>query len=147
LYFCPRELIMGRIIGIDYGTKRIGLAITDPLCIFASPLKTVRTNEFDSFIEEFSKIESIDEFVIGYPVTLNNKASESVKYVNPFIKKIEKSFPGKPVHLVDERFTSGMALKTMVEGGVRKKQRQDKAMVDKISAAIILQSFLDKRQK
>ena len=138
---------MGRIIGIDYGTKRIGLAITDPLCIFASPLKTVRTNEFDSFIEEFSKIESIDEFVIGYPVTLNNKASESVKYVNPFIKKIEKSFPGKPVHLVDERFTSGMALKTMVEGGVRKKQRQDKAMVDKISAAIILQSFLDKRQK
>ena len=138
---------MGRIIGIDYGTKRIGLAITDPLCIFASPLKTVRTNEFDSFIEEFSKIDSIDEFVIGYPVTLNNKASESVKYVNPFIKKIEKSFPGKPVHLVDERFTSGMALKTMVEGGVRKKQRQDKAMVDKISAAIILQSFLDKRQK
>ena len=138
---------MGRIIGIDYGTKRIGLAITDPLCIFASPLKTVRTSEFDSFIEEFSKIESIDEFVIGYPVTLNNKASESVKYVNPFIKKIEKSFPGKPVHLVDERFTSGMALKTMVEGGVRKKQRQDKAMVDKISAAIILQSFLDKRQK
>jgi len=138
---------MGRIIGIDYGTKRIGLAITDPLCIFASPLKTVRTNEFDSFIEEFSKIESIDEFVIGYPVTLNNKASESVKYINPFIKKIEKSFPGKPVHLVDERFTSGMALKTMVEGGVKKKQRQDKAMVDKISAAIILQSFLDKRQK
>lgn len=138
---------MGRILGIDFGTKRIGLAITDPLRIFASPLKTVRTSEFDSFIEEFSKTESIEEFVIGYPVTLNNIASESVKYINPFIKKIEKSFPGRQVHLVDERFTSGMALKTMIEGGVKKKQRQDKAMVDKISASIILQSFLDKRQK
>ena len=86
---------MGRILGIDYGKKRIGLAITDPLCIFASPLKTVRTSEFDSFIEEFLKTESIEEFVIGYPVTLNNKASESVKYINPFIRKIEKSVPGK----------------------------------------------------
>ncbi len=137
---------MGRILGIDYGTKRIGLAITDPLCIFASPLKTVRTSEFDEFIKEYLKTEYIEEFVIGYPVTLNNKASESVKYINPFIKKIEKSFPGKPVHLVDERFTSGMALKTMIEGGVKKKKRQDKAMVDKISASIILQAFLDTRQ-
>jgi putative holliday junction resolvase len=137
---------MGRILGIDYGTKRIGLAITDPLRIFASPLKTVRTSEFDEFIKEYLKTESIEEFVIGYPVTLNNKASESVRYINPFIKKIEKLFPGKPVHLVDERFTSGMALKTMIEGGVKKKKRQDKAMVDKISASIILQAFLDTRQ-
>jgi len=137
---------MGRILGIDYGTKRIGLAITDPLRIFASPLKTVSTSEFDEFIKEYLKTESIEEFVIGYPVTLNNKASESVRYINPFIKKIEKLFPGKPVHLVDERFTSGMALKTMIEGGVKKKKRQDKAMVDKISASIILQAFLDTRQ-
>jgi putative Holliday junction resolvase len=137
---------MGRILGIDFGTKRIGLAVTDPLQIFASPLKTVRTSEFDSFIEEFLKTESIEEFVIGYPVTLNNKASESVKYIDPFIRKIKKSFPGKPVHLVDERFTSAMALRTMVEGGVKKKERQDKAMVDKISASIILQTFIDTRQ-
>jgi len=137
---------MGRILGIDFGTKRIGLAVTDPLQIFASPLKTVKNNEFYDFIIEYLKTESIDEFVIGYPVKLNNKASESVKYINPFIRKIEKSFPGKPVHLVDERFTSGMALRTMIEGGVKKKDRQDKALVDKISAAIILQSFLDKRQ-
>jgi putative Holliday junction resolvase len=136
---------MGRILGIDFGTKRIGLALTDPLEIFASPLKTVKTSEFDSFLQEFLKTESIEEFVIGYPVTLNNKASVSVNYINPFIKKIEKAFPGKPVHLVDERFTSGMALKAMIEGGVRKKDRQDKSMVDKISASIILQSFLDKR--
>jgi len=138
---------MGRILGIDFGTKRIGLAVTDPLRIFASPLKTVKNYEFDDFIKEYLKTESIEEFVIGYPVKLNNKASESVKYIDPFIRKLEKLFPGKPVHLVDERFTSGMALKTMIEGGVKKKQRRDKAMVDKISASIILQSFLDKRQK
>jgi putative holliday junction resolvase len=138
---------MGRILGIDFGTKRIGLAVTDPLQIFASPLKTVKNHEFDDFIKEYVQTESIEEFVIGYPVKLNNKASESVKYINPFIKKIKKSFPGKPVHLVDERFTSGMAIKAMIEGGVKKKDRQDKSMVDKISAAIILQSFLDGRQK
>jgi putative holliday junction resolvase len=138
---------MGRILGIDYGTKRIGLAVTDPLQIFASPLKTVRNHEFDDFLKELLKTESVDEFVIGYPVTLNNKPSESVKYIRQFIEKLEKLYPGKQVHLVDERFTSGMALKTMIEGGVGKKKRQDKAMVDKISASIILQSFLDKRQR
>jgi putative Holliday junction resolvase len=138
---------MGRILGIDYGTKRIGLAVTDPLKIFASPLKTVKTHEFDKFLKEYSTTESIEEFVIGYPVTLNNKPSESVKYINPFIKKLERMFPGKPVHKVDERFTSGMALQTMIEGGVKKKERQDKAMVDKISASIILQSFLDSRRQ
>lgn len=138
---------MGRILGIDFGTKRIGLAVTDPLQIFASPLKTVKNNEFDDFIKEYLKTESIEEFVIGYPVTLNNQASESVKYINPFIKKLKKLFPGIPVNRVDERFTSGMALKTMIEGGVKKEDRRDKAMIDKISASIILQSFLDKRQK
>jgi putative holliday junction resolvase len=136
---------MGRILGIDFGTKRIGLAVTDPLQIFASPLKTVRNHEFDDFINEYVKTESIEEFVIGYPVTLNNKASESVKYIKPFIKKLKKLFPGIPVTRVDERFTSGMALKTMIEGGVKKRDRRDKSMVDRISASIILQSFLDKR--
>jgi len=138
---------MGRILGIDYGRKRIGLAISDPLSIFASPLKTVSNNEFDSFLAEFLKTEQVSEFVIGYPVQLNNQPSESVKYINPFIRKLEKAFPEKPVHLIDERFTSGMAMKTMIEGGVKKKERQDKAMIDKISASIILQSFLDRRQK
>ncbi len=138
---------MGRILGIDYGRKRIGLAITDPLGIFASPLKTVRNDEFDSFLSEFMKTEQVDAFVIGYPVKMNNQPSESVNYVNPFVKKLEKSFPGKPIHLVDERFTSGMALRTMIDGGIKKKERQDKSMVDRISASIILQSFLEKRQK
>jgi len=136
---------MGRILGIDFGTKRIGLAVTDPLKIFASPLKTIKNHEFDQFLDEFMKTESVEEFVVGFPLQMNNQPSKSVKYLNPFIKKIKKLFPDKPVHLVDERFTSGMALKTIINGGVSKKGRQDKSLVDKISAAIILQSYLDKK--
>jgi len=145
LYFCALIKIMGRIIGIDYGTKRIGLAVTDPLKIFASPLVTVKTNEFYRFIEDYLKNEDIDEFVVGYPVQLNNMPSESVKYIDPFLKRLKKIFPEKPVHLVDERFTSKIAFQTMIEGGVKKKGRKDKSMVDNISASIILQSFLDSR--
>ena len=136
---------MGRILGIDYGKKRIGLAVTDPLQIFASPLNTVSPAEFDIFINEYLKKEEIDDFVIGYPVQMNNQPSESVKDINPFIKKLRKKFPGKLIHLVDERFTSKIAMQTMIEGGVKKKERQNKSMIDKISASIILQSFLDSR--
>jgi putative Holliday junction resolvase len=138
---------MGRIIGIDYGIKRIGLAVTDPMQIFASPLITVSPDEFDNFIEGYLKTEEVDAFVIGYPVQMNNQPSESVKYINPFIKKIKKAFPGKHIHLADERFTSQMAFRTMIDGGVKKRDRQDKSMVDRISASIILQSFLDNRSK
>jgi len=136
---------MGRIIGIDYGIKRIGLAVTDPMQIFASPLITVSPNEFDNFIEGYLKTEEVDAFVIGYPLQMNNQPSESVKYINPFIKKLKKTFPEKHIHLVDERFTSQMAFRIMIDGGVKKRDRQDKSMVDKISASIILQSFLDNR--
>jgi putative Holliday junction resolvase len=136
---------MSRILSIDYGTKRIGLAVTDPLQIFASPLITVSPKEFDSFISEYLKKEEVDDFVIGYPVQMNNQPSESVNYINPFIKKLKKTYPEKNIHLVDERFTSHMAFRTMIDGGVKKRDRQDKSMVDKISAAIILQSFLDSR--
>lgn len=136
---------MGRILGIDYGKKRIGLAITDPLQIFASPLNTVSPRDFDNFINEFLMSEQIDSFVIGYPVQLNNNPSESVKYIDPFIKRLKKRFPEKPVHLIDERFTSQIAFRSMIDGGVKKKARQNKMMVDMISASIILQSFLDKR--
>ncbi len=136
---------MGRILAIDYGTKRIGLAVTDSLQIFASPLNTVSPNEFDNFISGYLKTEEVEAFVIGYPVQMNNLPSESIKYINPFIKKLKKAFPEKHIHLVDERFTSQMALRTMIDGGVKKRDRQDKSMVDKISASIILQSFLDNR--
>ena len=136
---------MGRIIGIDYGLKRIGLAVTDPLQMFASPLTTVSPGEFDKFILDYLKKNEIDAFVIGYPVQMNNQPSESVVYINPFIKKLKKTYPGKNIFLADERFTSQMALRTMIDGGVKKKDRQDKSMVDKISASIILQSFLDNK--
>lgn len=136
---------MGRIIGIDYGKKRIGLAVTDPLQIFASPLDTVNPDSFFTFIEDYLKTEIIDAFVIGYPVQMNNKPSESVKQIDPFIKKLKRIFPGKPVYLADERFTSQMAMKTMIDGGVKKSGRRDKSLVDKISASIILQSYLDNR--
>ena len=136
---------MGRIIGIDYGVKRIGLAVTDPLKIFASPLITVSPGEFDNYIKDYLKTDEVDAFVIGYPVQMNNQPSVSVTYINPFIKKLKKTYPEKHIYLADERFTSQMAIRTMVEGGVKKKGRLDKSMVDKISASIILQSFLDNR--
>lgn len=136
---------MGRIIGVDYGQKRIGLAVTDPLQIFASPLTTVSPAEFDNFIIEYLRNNEVDAFVIGYPVQMNNQPSESVIHINPFIKKLKRTYPNKHIHLADERFTSQMALRTMIDGGVKKKDRQDKSMVDKISASIILQSFLDTR--
>ncbi len=136
---------MGRIIGVDYGLKRIGLAVTDPLQIFASPLITVNQEEFYNYINDYMKKNEVEAFVIGYPVQMNNKPSESVAYINPFIKKLKRTFPEKYIYLADERFTSRMALKTMITGGVKKKDRQDKSMVDKISASIILQSYLDTR--
>lgn len=138
---------MGRLLGIDFGTKRIGLAITDPLGIFAFPLKTVRSSEFDGFLSDYMGKESIDAFVVGYPLQMNNKPSESVKYIKPFIKKLEKNYPSVPVYLADERFTSQMALRSMIEGGVRKNERKNKELIDRTSAAIILQSFLDKKDK
>jgi putative Holliday junction resolvase len=142
-YFCSLKKVMGRIMAIDYGTKRIGLAITDPLQMFASPLQTISTGDFDEFIKEYIKRETIDAFVIGYPVQMDNTPSQSVRSINPFIKKLKNKFPEIHIHLADERFTSKMALRTMIEGGVKKKDRMDKSMVDKISASIILQSFLD----
>ncbi len=138
-------MFMGRILAIDYGTKRIGLAVTDPLQMFASPLNTVSPEDFDSFIEDYMKSEEVEAFVVGYPVQMNNKPSEALNYINPFIKKLNKTFPDKDIHLADERYTSRMALRIMIDGGVKKKDRQDKSMVDKISASIILQSFLDNR--
>ena len=136
---------MGRILAIDYGQKRVGVAVTDIMQMIASPLTTVLVHEFDGFLRDYLLTNEVDEFVIGYPTTLNNQPSESVKYVDPFIKKLKKKFPDKPVNLIDERFTSKMALRAMIDGGMKKKDRRDKAMVDKISAAIILQSFLNNR--
>lgn len=136
---------MGRIIAIDYGQKRVGLAVTDPLQIIASPLITVNATETEVFLTEYLKKETVDEFVVGYPVQMNNKPSEAVKYIDPFLKRLRKLFPGKPVHLADERFTSKMAFRAMINAGAGKKERMDKSIADRVSASIILQSFLEQR--
>jgi putative Holliday junction resolvase len=136
---------MGRILAIDYGKKRTGLAVTDPLQIIASPLATVPTAGLEAYLMEYITGEKVDELVVGYPVQMNNEPSESVKYIEPFLKKLKKLFPDTPVNLFDERFTSKIAFRAMIDGGVKKKDRSDKGMVDRISASLILQSYLEKR--
>ena len=136
---------MGRILAFDYGRKRIGLAVTDPLQIISSPLITIGPSEIENFLFDYLKNETVDEFVIGYPVQMNNKPSNSVKYIDPFLKRLGKLFPDKPLHLVDERFTSKIALQTIIDGGIKKKDRRDKTLADKISASLILQAFLERR--
>lgn len=135
---------MSRILAIDYGRKRCGLAVTDPQRIIASPLTTVPTGQLETFLQDYIPRENVTEVVIGYPVTVNNLPSESVKYIDPFIARFRKLFPEIALHRADERFTSQMAMRTMIDGGVKKSGRRDKAMIDRISASIILQSWLSR---
>ena len=133
---------MGRILAIDYGKKRTGLAVTDPLRIIATPLDTVLTNDLLSYLAAYVKEETVDEFVVGMPKTLKNEDSEIAPLVRAFVEELKKVYPEKKIHLEDERFTSRMAMQAMIEGGMKKKDRRVKGNVDKISATIILQSFL-----
>ncbi len=133
---------MGRILAVDYGLKRTGLAVTDPLRIIATALDTVPTLDLLKYLTAYLQKEKVDEFVVGMPKTLLNEDSEIAPQVRTFIEVLKKTFPDKPVHLTDERFTSRMAMRTMIDGGMKKKDRQVKGNVDKISATIILQSFL-----
>lgn len=135
---------MGRILAIDYGQKRTGIAVTDVLRIIATPLDTVPTETLLTFLKSYLQNERVDEFVVGMPKTLKNEDSENAPRVRAFVEELKKTFPEKPVHLADERFTSSMAKQAMIDGGMKKKDRQVKANVDKISATIILQSFLSK---
>ena len=137
---------MGRALAIDYGRKRCGLAVTDPMRMIASPLVTVPSGELEAFLKDYIPRENVTDVVLGYPVTVNNMPSESVRYIDPFIARFRKLFPGTPLHLADERFTSQMAMRTMIDGGVKKSGRRDKAMADRISASIILQSWLGSRE-
>lgn len=137
---------MGRALAIDYGRKRCGIAVTDPLRIIASPLLTIPSGELEAFLRDYIPRENVTDVVIGYPVTMNNLPSESVKYIDPFIARFRKIFPQTTLHLADERFTTSMALQTMIDGGVSKKGRRDKSLADRISASIILQSWLSSRE-
>lgn len=134
---------MGRIIAIDYGRKRVGLAVTDPLRIIATGLDTVPASQIINYLKEYLSQNAIDVFLVGYPKQMNNELSEAIQYIDPFIAKLKKEFPNVPVVLADERFTSKIAMRTMIEGGMKKTDRRDKAMIDKISAVIMLQSYLE----
>lgn len=141
--FAANSKDLGRILAIDYGQKRVGLAVTDELRIIAGPLATVHSKDVINYLKEYILREKVDCFVVGYPLTLKNELSESARFTEPFAKQLQRSFPQIPVERMDERFTSKMATAAILESGVRKKVRQDKALVDKVSAVIILQSYLE----
>ena len=138
---------MDRIVGIDYGRKRVGVAVSDPLGIFASPLNTVPAAKIIDYLKKYAETESVTRFVVGYPMNMNNTPSEAAADVDVFLKSLAKAFPSVPVTLEDERFTSVLAHRAMIDGGMKAKDRRDKSSVDKISAAIILQSHLDRKGK
>lgn len=137
---------MDRYIGIDYGRKRTGIAASDPLCIFASALDTIQTAKLIEYLKNYAQNENIKAFVVGYPVNMNGRPSEAAKDVDAFLKQLARHFPDIPVILEDERFTSVLAHRAMIEGGMKKKDRMDKMSVDRISAAIILQSWMDRNR-
>ena len=134
---------MGRILAIDYGRKRTGIAVTDALRITANPLLTIETKELLNWLTDYFAHEQVDEVVIGHPTQMNGEDSESMNYIRPFMGVFKKTFPDKPITMYDERFTSVLAHRAMIDGGMKKKDRQDKAVVDKIAACIILEDYLD----
>lgn len=136
---------MGRILAIDYGRKRTGLAVTDILRITANPLLTIETKELMKWLTDYFAKEPVDEVVIGHPTQLNGEDSESMNYIRPFMGVFKKNFPDKPITMYDERFTSVLAYRAMIDGGMKRKARQNKAVVDKIAACIILEDYLDSR--
>ena len=136
---------MGRILAIDYGTKRTGIAITDELQIIASGLTTLPTAGLISFLKDYVKKENVELFVIGEPKQMNNEVSESEVFIKQFIEQLNKTIPNVPIERVDERFTSKIAVKSMIESGLKKSKRKDKAIIDEISATLILQSYLQRK--
>ncbi|MDO5977531.1 Holliday junction resolvase RuvX [Flavivirga spongiicola] len=133
---------MARILAIDYGTKRTGIAVTDELQIIASGLTTVNTKELLKFLKDYTNKEQVELFLVGEPKQMNNTVSESEIHILPFIDNLKKEFPNIPIKRVDERFTSKMAFQTMIDSGLKRNQRKNKALIDEISATLILQSYL-----
>lgn len=133
---------MGRIMAIDYGRKRTGLAVTDELQLIATGLATVETALLMQYIKDYCQKNEVVCFVVGEAKHMDNTPSESAKYIEPFVDSLSKTFPDIPVRRIDERFTSKMAFQSMIDGGLRKKQRQNKALIDTISAVLILQNYM-----
>ncbi len=134
---------MGRILAIDYGSKRVGLAVTDPLRIIASSLEALHSKDLIEFLKKYMQKEKVDIIVVGEPKTLMNVKSDSARFIDPFVKHLERTFPEVEVVRYDERFTSVIAQQTMLLGGMKKKDRKIKQNVDKISATIILQDYME----
>ncbi len=137
---------MSRILAIDYGKKRTGIAVTDILQIIANGLTTVPTTELTDFLMNYVEKEPVERIIVGYPKQMNNEDSENMKRITPFVNMLRKKLPHIPVEMVDERFTSVLAHQAMIDGGLKKKARQNKALVDEISATIILQSYLESKK-
>ncbi len=136
---------MGRIMGIDYGRKRTGVAVTDPLQIIAGNLATVPSHTLMQFIKDYIGRESVERIVVGQPTQLNGEPSESMKYITPFVNRLRKELPDMPVVMYDERFTSTIAHQAMIDGGMKKSDRRDKSRVDAIAATIILNDYLQSK--
>lgn len=137
---------MGRILAIDFGRKRAGLAVSDPGKLIAGQLATIPASAIWEFLGDYFIKEQVDEVVVGYPRQLNNQPSEAVLYINPFIKKFRQLYPDMRLELIDERFTSRIAFRAMIEGGLKKKARQNKSTIDVVSATIILQSYMEQKR-
>ena len=137
---------MSRILAIDYGQKRCGIAVTDELAIIANALDTVPAKELIAYLTNYVNQENVSLFVVGEPKQMNNQASDSARYINPFIGRLKKAFPNIPIERMDERFTSRMAFQSMIDAGLGKKARRNKALVDSISATLILQSYLETKK-
>lgn len=133
---------MGRVLALDYGTKRTGIAVSDPLRIIANALDTVRTHELMPYLKKYISENNVDIIVVGMPTQMNGTPSQSFAQIKPFVERLKKEFTDKQVVYHDERFTSVLAQRAILESGARKTQRQDKALIDRVSATIILQSFL-----
>lgn len=134
---------MARIMAIDYGTKRCGIAVTDPLQIISSGLSTIHSKDLFVFLKQYFAKEVVECVVVGEPKQMNNEPSQSAEHVNIFLIKFKKEFPDMKLERMDERFTSKMAFQTMIDGGLKKQQRRNKALVDEISATLILQSYME----
>lgn len=137
---------MGRILALDYGRKRTGVAVSDPLQIIANGLTTVPSHQLLEFLQNYVEKEKVERIIVGLPKQMSGELSESMSYIEPFIKRLKKALPLIPVEYVDERFTSVLAHQAMLDGGLKKKERQNKALVDEISATIILQTYMENKR-
>lgn len=143
---CTFATRMSRILAIDYGRKRTGIAVSDPLQLIANGLTTVPTHQLMDFLLTYIRQEKVERILIGHPKQMNNEESENMKHIIPFMNRLKKLLPDMAVELVDERFTSVLAHQAMLAGGLKKKDRQNKALVDEISATIILQSYMESKR-